>query len=254
MHWLQTLDAGLFHWVNPTLSNSLLDVLMTFASGNRFFAPAVLLGAALLIWKCGARGRICVLMLVLVIALGDGVVCNTLKQLIHRPRGPPSCHRGCPRAGRDWAATDSGSMLLLARRQLVRGHDGHPSFTIAGACGACCRLALIVRLLTHLQWHALSRRCAGGRHTRSRLRGVWMVWTLDRLWRWAGERWLPLWWRRLPSLMNPVIVPAFQPGNPPPRSGIGQSTLAAARLHADFRATRREPRVYRQRDHHALGR
>src|SRR5580658_2485940 len=108
MHWLNTLDTALFHWVNPTLNNAALDVLMPFLSGNVLFAPMVLLAVAGLLWKGGPRGRLCVLMLVVAIALTDGVVCNTLKQLIHRPRPVwvlPDVH--VPHAiGR----SDSGSM------------------------------------------------------------------------------------------------------------------------------------------------
>jgi len=29
------------------------------------------------------------------------------------------------------------------------------------------------------------------------------VWSADALWRWAGQKWFPLWWRHLPSLMCP---------------------------------------------------
>src|SRR5579863_5036943 len=86
MHWLNQLDAALLHWVNPALSNPALDVLMPFVSYNPYFAPVLLVAAALMFWKGGARGRLCVLMLLAAILLGDGVVCNVLKELIHRPR------------------------------------------------------------------------------------------------------------------------------------------------------------------------
>ncbi|PYM14349.1 MAG: hypothetical protein DME18_06910 [Verrucomicrobia bacterium] len=31
------------------------------------------------------------------------------------------------------------------------------------------------------------------------------MWSLDALWRWAGRRWFPLWWERLPALRNPGL-------------------------------------------------
>ncbi len=31
------------------------------------------------------------------------------------------------------------------------------------------------------------------------------VWSLDALWHWAGRNWFPLWWRRMPSLLNPTV-------------------------------------------------
>src|SRR5215469_10232198 len=86
MHWANTLDVTLFHWINPALSNSFLDVLMPFVSGNRFFAPVLILALALLAYTGGARGRICVIALILAVALGDSLVCNTLKHALHRPR------------------------------------------------------------------------------------------------------------------------------------------------------------------------
>src|SRR5258708_28674683 len=30
------------------------------------------------------------------------------------------------------------------------------------------------------------------------------VWTLDALWRWAGQRWFPLWWASIPSVLDPT--------------------------------------------------
>ena len=136
-HWLQQLDAGLFHWVNPTLSNPVFDAVMPFVSGNPFFVPAVALICALMICKGGARGRICVLALLLAIALTDGAVCNTLKHLIGRPRpflDLADVHMP-PGVGR----TGQRQHAFRARRQLVRGHDGALSFITGGACGSCCR-------------------------------------------------------------------------------------------------------------------
>jgi 4-amino-4-deoxy-L-arabinose transferase-like glycosyltransferase/membrane-associated phospholipid phosphatase len=202
MHWLPTLDAGLFHWVNPTLSNSFLDVLMTFASGNRFFAPAFLLACALLIWKGGARGRVCVLMLVLAIALGDSVVCNTLKHLIHRPRPfhvIPDVHVP-PGIGR----TDSGSM---------------PSSHAANWFAATMVLFIYYRrslwfMLPLALIVSFSRIYNGVHYPSDILAGAILgagyaagiVWTLDALWQSVGRRWFPLWWQRLPSLLNPTPV------------------------------------------------
>src|SRR6185312_12044562 len=86
MHWLQALDAWLFHLVNPALSNSLFDVIMPFFSGNHLFGPVALVAGILLIWKGGVRGRICLVVIVLAVALGDSFVVNTLKQAVQRPR------------------------------------------------------------------------------------------------------------------------------------------------------------------------
>src|SRR5512143_2076306 len=86
MHWLQTLDVELFRFVNLRLINPVFDAVMPLVSGNALFVPVVLLVAILLVWKGRARGALCVLMLTLTVSLGDGLVCNTLKHALERPR------------------------------------------------------------------------------------------------------------------------------------------------------------------------
>src|SRR6516162_4969936 len=86
MHWLQTLDTGLFRFVNHTLSNPFFDAVMPFFSDNALFFPCATLAGLLLAWKGRARGAVCVLMLVLIVALGDGLVCLTIKNAVGRQR------------------------------------------------------------------------------------------------------------------------------------------------------------------------
>jgi hypothetical protein len=31
------------------------------------------------------------------------------------------------------------------------------------------------------------------------------VWSLNALWRWTGQNWFPLWWKRMPSLLDPFV-------------------------------------------------
>ncbi len=203
MHWLQDLDTSLFHWVNPTLSNRVLDVLMPFCSGNAFFVPVFLLICIGLACRGGWRGRICVVMVVLAIGLGDTLVCNTLKQLIARPRPfhdildvhlPPGVGR-----------TESGSM---------------PSSHAANWFAATAILFIYYRrslwfMLPAALVVSFSRLYNGVHYPSDVLVGAILgagygvagVWTCDAVWRWAGRRWFPLWWRRLPSLMDPGILP-----------------------------------------------
>src|SRR5947209_1979026 len=103
MHWLQNLDIEVFRFINQTLSNPVFDVVMPLASGNAFFKPALVLGALLLIWRGGTRGVLLLAMLGLVLAIGDGFICNTIKHVVARPRPfltladahlPPSIGRG----------------------------------------------------------------------------------------------------------------------------------------------------------------
>jgi membrane-associated phospholipid phosphatase len=197
MHWLQTLDLELFRVVNLGLSNPFFDAVMPFLSGNAFFSPAVLLAAILLVWKGGTRGRLCVAMLVLILSLGDGLVCNTLKHALGRERpflALPEAHCLVGRSGSgsmpsahaaNWFAATMVALVYYRRSlwfmlpaallvSFSRVYNGvhYPSDVLAGAIlGAGCAAA-----------------------------GLWAA---NGLWSWAGRKWFPLWWAKLPSLVSP---------------------------------------------------
>ena len=69
MSWLHSLDVAIFRFINETLSNPLFDRCMPFFSGNSLFVPLLIAVAAMLVWRQGGRGRVCLMMLVLVICL-----------------------------------------------------------------------------------------------------------------------------------------------------------------------------------------
>jgi undecaprenyl-diphosphatase len=204
MHWLQALDIRLFHWVNPAMNNRVLDVFMPFCSGNAYFVPALVLICLGLILRGGVRGRICVLMLIFVVGLGDGMICNTLKHLISRPRPfwdiadvhmPPGIGR-----------TGSGSMP-----------SSHAANWFAGTMVVFIYYRKSLRIMLPAALLVSFSRIYNGVHYPSDVvAGAILgagyaaggVWTLDALWKWAGQRWFPIWWQRLPSLMDPVTVPA----------------------------------------------
>jgi undecaprenyl-diphosphatase len=90
MHWLQTLDTNLFLFVNRSLANPFFDWLMPILSGGSgmktvLIAVAIALGVAMLVFGKW-RARLCVVMLALIVGTNDGLVCNTLKHAIARPR------------------------------------------------------------------------------------------------------------------------------------------------------------------------
>ena len=90
MHWLQIPDTNLLLFVNRSLANPFFDWLMPILSGsggakNAILAVAILIGIALLLFG-KQRARVCVLMLALIVGTNDGLVCNTLKHAIARPR------------------------------------------------------------------------------------------------------------------------------------------------------------------------
>ena len=81
MSWLQSLDTALFRFINLKLSNPVLDAIMPQFAGNAWFIPAAILLAVWLVWKGGVRGRLFVLMITLVLALGDGFVATCSAKL-----------------------------------------------------------------------------------------------------------------------------------------------------------------------------
>ncbi len=198
MHWLQTIDVDLFRFVNLTLSNSFLDVLMPCASGNAAFIPLVILSALVLLWKGGLRGLIFLLSILLAVSLSDSL-CNVLKHTLGRPRPflvLPDVHvpPGIGRTGSgslpsshaaNWFAGLVVSFVYYRRSlwfmlpaavvvSISRVYNGvhYPSDILVGAIlGAGCGAAVIL--------------------------------LLDGAWCWAGPKWFPLWWARVPSLLIP---------------------------------------------------
>ena len=86
MSWLESLDLSLFRFINLKLNNPVLDAIMPQFAGNAWFIPVLALLAVWLLWKGGTRGRIFILMLVLVIGAGDALVINKIKKAVSRPR------------------------------------------------------------------------------------------------------------------------------------------------------------------------
>ena len=201
MQWLFDLDARLFRLVHSEWTNSFLDRLMPQLSDNDLFVPAVAVTGFLLVYKGGWRGLVCLAMLALIVSIGDGQICRPLKLMIDRPRPFAVLEGVIPLVGKGKSASMPSShaanwfaatmiFFIYYRRSLwitlpialavsySRMYNGvhFPSDVLAGAVlGAGY--------------------AAGG------------VWGLDALWRWAGQKWFPLWWRRFPSLMNPRVMP-----------------------------------------------
>src|SRR5205809_3120800 len=201
MHWLQSLDVALFRFINLTLRNPLLDRIMPFFSGNSLFVPLLIVLGAILIWKAGTRGRVCVVMVALVVCLGDPLVVNTVKHAAGRPRPFKVINDAHvpPQIGK----TDSFSM---------------PSAHTANWFAATVVLLVYFRrsvsfMLPLAATIGVSRIYNGVHYPSAVLVGATLgagyaaalVWSLDALWRWAGRRWFPLWWERLPALRNPGL-------------------------------------------------
>ena len=90
MQWLQTLDTHLFLFFNRSLVNPFFDWLMPILSGSAgtkigLVVLMIVVGVALLCFG-NRRARLCVLLMTLVMATNDGLICNTLKHAVARTR------------------------------------------------------------------------------------------------------------------------------------------------------------------------
>src|SRR5438874_2144040 len=197
MSWLHSLDVAMFRFINETLSNPLFDRCMPFFSGNSLFVPFLIVVAAVLVWRAGMRGRVCLIMLVLVICLGDPLIVNTIKHTAGRLRPFNDIPDAITRVGR------GGSFSM-------------PSAHSANWFSAATVFFIYYRrsvwfLLPLASLVGFSRIYNGVHYPSDVLVGAILgvgyaaalVWSLDALWRRAGRLWFPLWWERLPALRNP---------------------------------------------------
>jgi len=200
MHWLQTLDASLFHFINGSLSNPLCDWLMPILSGGdgvmRWFVPlaiAIIVGA---LCFGNARARLCALMVFLVVALGDPLVVNTIKHAVMRPR---PC----------MALSD------VVQRLGCAGSGGMPSAHAANWFAATMVMFLFYRrslwfMLPMALAVSFSRIYNGVHYPGDVLVGAILgagyaaagVIALQTAWNWIGKKWFPLWHAQRPALLK----------------------------------------------------
>jgi len=196
MHWLQSVDLSLFKFINVGLSNPVFDRVMPFLSGNRWFFPILVVGSVLLIWKGRRKGFVCLLMLVLIVSVGDGVICRNLKKSIER-------ERPC------WAV--EGANCLVGKSHSGSMPSSHAANWFAATMVAFLYYRRTIWITLPLACLVSFSRVYNGVHYPSDVLvgailgagyAVAGMWDLNALWQWVGKRWFPLWWRRLPSLLH----------------------------------------------------
>src|SRR5947207_786942 len=199
MAWLHSLDVAMFLFINETLSIPLFDRCMPFFSGNSLFVPFLIVVAAVLVWRAGVRGRVCLIMLVLVICLGDPLIVDTIKHTVGRLRPFNDVPDAITRVGR------GGSFSM-------------PSAHSANWFSAATVFFIYYRrsvwfLLPLASLVGFSRIYNGVHYPSDVLVGAILgagyaaaaLWTANMLWQSAGRRWFPLWWEKLPSLAQPEL-------------------------------------------------
>jgi undecaprenyl-diphosphatase len=79
-------DLSLLHQINTVWSHPVLDWLMPALSAIEAWLPLIVAAVLLTAWRGGKRARIMLLCLGIAIAIGDGVISNSLKKTIGRVR------------------------------------------------------------------------------------------------------------------------------------------------------------------------
>ena len=206
MSELQAVDRAVLRFVNQDLSHPVLDALMRPLAWNDFFVPALLVAAFFIIWKGGIRGRVFVLVSIIIMALGDMLVINTLKHAIERPR----------------PFNDVPDLNLL----VGKGRSNSMPSSHSSSWAAAALLAFIyyprtwVFMLPFAVMMAFSRVYLGAHYPSDTLAGMILgggyaaagLMGLQWLWQRLGRAWFPEWWSRVPSLLNPRLhAPAADP-------------------------------------------
>jgi 4-amino-4-deoxy-L-arabinose transferase-like glycosyltransferase/membrane-associated phospholipid phosphatase len=214
MHWLQTLDAHLFLFVNRSLANPFFDWLMPVLSGNGgvkggLIALAVAAGIALL-WFGNRRARLFVVMLALIVATNDGLLCNTIKHAVARPRPFVTIAEarvfgvvGQGYVPPDEMATGKGSRISMP--------SAHAANLFAATMVAFLFYRRSLRFMLPLALGVSFSRIYNGVHYPSDvLAGAILgagyaaaaVIGLQAAWNRIGRKWFPVWHERLPNLLK----------------------------------------------------
>lgn len=195
MYWLPAIDSAAFRFVNQSLANPVFDRLMPFLSGNPFFTPVLLGLVILLLWRGGSRGRLCVAMLLLFVLATNNWVVENLKQLGARPRPflqMPDVRLLVGRGG-SYAMPSSHAANWFAATAVVWFYYRRTAAFILLPLAALVSFSRIYNGV-HYPSDVLAGALVGTIVGRGGVAG------LDRLWRWTGQRWFPLWWTACPSL------------------------------------------------------
>jgi len=201
MHWLPALDTALFRFFNGTLKNPVFDVVMPWLSGNVLFVPLLLVCLGFAIWRYGRRAVLCVIMLALIVPLGDGLVLNTLKRAVGRPR---------PFVTLSAAQTPPGVSKPGDHSSMPSAHAAN---SFAAAMIAWIYFRRSARVTVPLAIGVAVSRIYNGAHYPSDVLagailgagyGFMGVYALEALWRWAGAKFFPIWHGQLPSLVPPT--------------------------------------------------
>jgi membrane-associated phospholipid phosphatase len=200
MHLLQSIDVAIFRFINSSTSNRFFDWLMPFASSPPQLGSLIAIALVLLVWKGGRRGPVCAIMLALGLIVGDGLIVNTIKHAVQRPR---------PFLG----------LEDVTRRVGIGESYSMPSAHAANWFSATMILFVYYRrtiwfMLPIAALIGLSRIYNGVHYPSDVLAGtiigsaygLGIVWSLDAIWKSVGPRWFPIWFNKMPSMLEPRLT------------------------------------------------
>jgi membrane-associated phospholipid phosphatase len=230
MHGLQALDTRLFDFINQSLCNPFFDWLMPILSGGHgvktgFLVLAIVAGVALLCFG-NRRARLCALFLVLIVPTNDGLICNTLKHAVDRPRPfvvlPEARVFGAVGKGYVPPQINEPGMDMAANKG---ARNSMPSSHAANMFAATMVLFLFyrksLRFMLPLALAVSFSRVYNGVHYPSDVLAGAIIGAgyaaaaavaVESMWQFLGKKWFPRWHAQLPSL-----VPNLKIGNSPLR-------------------------------------
>jgi membrane-associated phospholipid phosphatase len=204
MHWLQTLDTALFHFINRSLSNPLFDWLMPLLSGGNGVMRWFVLADRRDFYRHPVHRRH-----PRAAVRADDFSRRRARRPAHRQhhqtrrRPSASVHHALPDVVERLGCTGSGSM---------------PSAHAANWFAATMVVFLFYRqkwLMLPLALAVSFSRVYNGVHYPSDVLAGMRFWAratrrrlssrLQTLWQWAGEKMVPAWHERLPSLLESRI-------------------------------------------------
>lgn len=202
------MDRKLLLLINRQWAGPALDRIMAVFSSLDFWAPLLLLGGLLLIWRGSFHVRAALLVAVLAAGVSDGVVCNSLKHLVGRPR-PHEALSGIrvvdlAKATPRLLALAKPIKVTLSRAEATPAGRSFPSAHTTN----CMTVAVVAALFTtRWAWSLLAvpsivgySRIYTGAHWPSDiaaslflglLTGLLCTWGAVALWRRLAPRWLP---------------------------------------------------------------
>lgn len=199
MSQLLHLDEAVFRWLNQALVCGPLDWLMPWLSGSPVLASLIILLALGLLLKGGPRGRLCLVMALLLVGVGNNALIGWLKGILGRARPFETLEgvrliAGTAHGGSLPSGHTANWFAALAVIFWYYRRTAYALLPVAAAVGLS-RVYLGVHYPSDVLAGALIGLTVGG--------GGVLV--LDWLWRMAGSDAFPIWWRAMPSLIRAEV-------------------------------------------------